>query len=429
MRQRIGAVSPITTLILGALVLFAVCAPAAADKSIELILDASGSMNGQLKSGETKLAAAKTAVAEVVEALEPNVRLAFRAYGHQSPRTKKDCDDTELLVPFGPVDAVSDQVLAVSKGLSAQGYTPITTVLGFAADDLKNEPGARTVVLVSDGKETCDGDPCLTAQKLADADAEFIIHTIGLGVDAQARYQLECIARVARGNYYSADSAQDLVATLRAATEETEAAVDTVTITLAPQPEPGRLEIPDPGFHRVLDAETGEKVGVVNRDSSTIELPAGLYNVVFDKLTWKSVEVRPGETTTLTPARLRIERSQFHHLLDPETGEVVATISNDTDEISFVPGIFDVTFGDALWRGVELREGEKTMLNPATIAIQGIPGGAWYSVIDADGNAVAGLRPGAASALLPPGDYILEIEEQKLPVSLSEGKTLEIKLQ
>jgi hypothetical protein len=332
-------------------------------------------------------------------------------------------------VPFGRTDEVGEQVLQASKQLSAQGYTPITKVIGLAADDLKEEPAPRTVILISDGKETCDGDPCVAAKKLAEADADLVIHTIGLGVDAQARYQLECIARVARGRYQDADSAQALVATLSAATEEASAPVETVTITLAPRPEPGRLEITDPGFHVVLDAETEEEVGVVNRDHATIELPAGLYNVVFDKLIWKSVEVRPGETTTLTPARLRIERSQFHHLLDPETGEVVGTISNDTDEISFVPGVFDVSFGDAVWRGVELREGETVVLDPATVAIDGIPAGAWYSVVDADGNKVAGLRPGSTSALLPPGDYVVEIEEQRVPVSLTEGKTLEIKLQ
>jgi Mg-chelatase subunit ChlD len=408
---------------------FWACQPVAAETSIELILDASGSMNGQLASGETKLSAAKNAVAEVVEALNQDVRLAFRAYGHGSPRRDRDCNDTELLVPFGRTEDVGEQVLQASKQLSAQGYTPITKVIGLAADDLKEEPAPRTVILISDGKETCDGDPCVAAKKLADADADLVIHTIGLGVDAQARYQLECIARVARGRYQDADSAQALVATLSAATEEASAPVETVTITLAPRPEPGRLEITDPGFHVVLDAETEEQVGVVNRDHATIELPAGLYNVVFDNLIWKSVEVRPGETTTLTPARLRIERSQFHHLLDPETGEAVGTISNDTDEISFVPGVFDVSFGDALWRSVELREGETVVLDPATITIEGIPAGAWYSVIDADDNNVAGLRPGSTSALLPPGDYVVEIEERRVPVSLTEGKTLEIKLQ
>jgi hypothetical protein len=144
---------------------------------------------------------------------------------------------------------------------------------------------------------------------------------------------------------------------------------------------------------------------------------------------WKSVEVVAGETTILEPARLRIERSQFHRLLEQETGEKVGTISNDTDEISFVPGVFDVTFGDALWRGVELQAGETVELQPAMIRIEGIPAGAWYSVIDEVGETVAALRPGTNFALLPPGDYVVEIEDQPVAVELTEGKTFEIDLE
>jgi hypothetical protein len=331
-------------------------------------------------------------------------------------------------VPLTGVETLGDSVVEIVERIKAQGYTPITMVLARAADDLAGQGSARTIVLVSDGKETCTGDPCLTAKKLAAADADLSIHTIGLGVDAQAQYQLECVARVARGRYFDADSADALIATLREATDA-DPVTETLTITLPAQSKPGFLAITDPDFHRVLDPETGEKVGVVSQDFPTIELPAGLYNVVFDELVWKSVQVRSGETTTLSPARLRIERSQFHRLLDPETGEKVATISNDTDELSFVPGVFDVTFGDALWRGVELRAGETVVLRPAIIRMVGIPDGAWYSVLNDTGDAVAGLRPGTDSALLPPGDYVIEVGEQGLPVQLTEGKTLEIKLQ
>lgn len=429
LQQRFSALAILALLLAAALV-----SPPAAARSLEIILDASGSMNGALDAGGTKLAAAKQAVAEVVSGLDEQIDLALRAYGHQSPRSARDCEDTQLLVPFGTLDTAGQRVLEVTQALKAQGYTPITRVLGLAAADLSQRAAPRTIVLVSDGKETCTGDPCLTAQKLAEADAELSILTIGLGVDAQAQYQLECVARVARGAYYDASSTAELVAALQeaaaAAVEPAvEPAVEKITVKLPTRPQPGQLQITDPEFHQVMDAETGEKVGVVNRDNPSIELPAGLYNVAFADLLWKSVEVRPGETTTLKPARLRIERSQFHRLLDPETGEPVATISNDTDELSFVPGVFDITFGDALWRGVELKAGETVVLQPAIVAINGIPDGAWYPVLDAAGQPVAALRPGASSALLPPGEYLIEIEDQRVPAALTPGKTLEIDLQ
>jgi len=57
------------------------------------------------------------------------------------------------------------------------------------------------VVLVSDGRETCRADPCVAAKALAAADVKLVVHTIGLGVDAAARSQLQCIASVVRGSY------------------------------------------------------------------------------------------------------------------------------------------------------------------------------------------------------------------------------------
>ncbi len=154
------------------LLLAAFLASSASAKTIELILDASGSMNAKLPSGETRIAAAKTAVGKVVAGLPKDTELAFRAYGHQSPREKHDCSDTQLLVPFGAAGANGAQVDAGAKGLTARGYTPITRVLELAAKDFiaAGKKGEKAIVLVSDGKETCDGDPCATAAALAAAD-------------------------------------------------------------------------------------------------------------------------------------------------------------------------------------------------------------------------------------------------------------------
>src|SRR6185295_17227816 len=96
----------------------------------------------------------------------------------------------------------------------AQGYTPITYVITLAAEDVKKEPGQHVVVLVSDGKETCEGDPCAAAKALAAADANLVVHTIGFNVDVAARYQLQCIAKAARGTYSDASAAADLGAKL-----------------------------------------------------------------------------------------------------------------------------------------------------------------------------------------------------------------------
>ena len=163
-------------------------------KMIELILDASGSMKGKLQGGERKIDAARKAVSELMKKLDDNAIIGFRAYGHQSPREKHDCQDTEILVPFGAVKQNREKVASKMKPLSAQGYTPITWVLGKAAEDFPHDfKGERVIILVSDGKETCEGDPCATAQSLARNNVHLVVHTIGFGVDEVTKKQLECI--------------------------------------------------------------------------------------------------------------------------------------------------------------------------------------------------------------------------------------------
>ena len=219
-------------------------------RSIALILDASGSMNAKLATGGTRIDAAKAAVAAFVAKLDPNIRIGYRVYGHQSPTSARNCKDTELMVDFGPASANRDAILAKTQTVKAQGYTPITYVIELAARDIAKEPGSRTIVLVSDGKETCPGDPCATAKALAEADASLVIHTIGFNVDAAARFQLQCMARVGRGTYSDATGAADLGARLGAAAAAKPAPPpkQTKTAITITKPKPGRLQIKNPIF-------------------------------------------------------------------------------------------------------------------------------------------------------------------------------------
>jgi hypothetical protein len=375
-----------------------------------MILDASGSMHGRLADGTPKIVAAKSAVARLVAGMPADMNIGFRAYGHQSPRSQKNCRDTAMLVPFGAAAANGDAIVAGSQGLTAQGYTPITHVLGLAADDLKGEPGTRTIVLVSDGKETCEGDPCATARKLAEADAGLAIHTVGFGVDYQARTQLQCIARVARGTYRDAGSEGDLFESMA---EAVKAEVETETETLViqtPKDETGMLEIVDPYFNEVVDAETGEEVAKVTEGTNPVTLPPGIYNVQFGKNLWmKSVHVAGGETTVLKPGRLAIERPYFNEVLDPETGEEVEKATEGHAEFPLPAGVYDVAFGAALWRGIEVREGETTRLEPGRLAFTHT----YYNrVLDPEtGLELEKATEGHADFPLPPGTYDIRFGE------------------
>jgi hypothetical protein len=420
---------------------FASFADAQESRSIALILDASGSMNARLTGGSTRIDAAKAAVAAFVGKLDPAIRIGYRVYGHQSPTKARNCKDTELLVGFGPASANRDAILAKTKGVRARGYTPITYVIQLAAADIGKEPGARTIVLVSDGKETCAGDPCAAAKALAAADARLVIHTIGFNVDAAARYQLQCIARVARGTYSDATGAADLGASLgkvAAAKPAPEPAPkppqakppqSKTTITIA-KPKPGRLQIKNPDFrgHRVTEAETGKSVGLFS-NMTFMDLPAGIYNVAFGPTVWRSVEVRAGETTVLEPGTIEVRNASGagHKVLDWETGVEVGNVSSFVRRLSVMPSTFTVMFGNARWENIEIKAGENRVLNPAVIVVNGASG-AGHNVYAEDGTRVGNVSSFVHRMPVPPGKYTIEIEKQKIPLDLAEGQEMEINL-
>jgi hypothetical protein len=350
--------------------LIGLCGSARADepRSIALILDASGSMNAKLASGGTRIDAAKAAVTAFVSKLDSSLRIGYRVYGHQSPTKDRNCKDTELMVGFGPVATNRGAIFARTQGVKAQGYTPITYVISLAAGDIVKEPGEHVVVLVSDGKETCEGDPCAAAKALAAADAKLVVHTIGFNVDVAARYQLQCIAKVARGTYSDASGAGDLGARLGEVAAARPPPMTTTAMTIA-RPKPGTLQIKnaDSSGHKVTEAERGKEVASMGITKWSVELPAGLYNVTFGPTLWKSVEVKGGETTVLDPGVIEVANAWFrgHKVLDWETGTEIGTVSNTKRQLSVLPSSFTVTFGGAQWQNIEVKAGELKVLKPA----------------------------------------------------------------
>jgi hypothetical protein len=390
-------------------------------------------MNARLPEGQTRIQAAKAAVAEIVGKLPDDVRLSLRAYGHQSPTVKHDCRDTELLVGFDGLAANKPAILAKTRDIKAQGYTPITYVLKLAAEDVgKEDAKPRVVILVSDGKETCEGDPCATAKALADADASLVVHTIGFAVDTAAKYQLQCIARVARGRYFDADGTGKLAAALGEAAKPAPAPPpEQKTQIVVAKPKPGKLVIHNAEMsgHKVSKADGGDVVATLNSSGPSAELPAGLYNVVFGKAVWKSVEIRPGETTTLDPGVIEIRNASItgHKVLDNETSEEIGSIVSSNPRISVLPSTFAVTFGKALWKDIEVKEGERKVLDPGVIKIIG--GGISQRVLGEDGAEVDTIVSSSPRAPLPPGNYTVEVAGQKVRVTLAPGQTVEIKAQ
>lgn len=179
-------------------------------------MDASGSMEATDAEGRTLLHGAKAALGEVVGALPDGTPTGLLVYGHRVPNTDRanGCRDTELIHPVEPLDR--EAMLAAIDGFQAQGFTPIGRALEEAAAALPPE-GERSIVLVSDGEDTCTPpDPCEVAESLRADGIDLVINTIGfaLGDNDTARGQLQCVAEAGGGEFHDVADAGQLAETL-----------------------------------------------------------------------------------------------------------------------------------------------------------------------------------------------------------------------
>lgn len=210
-----------------------------------VVMDGSGSMWGQI-DGRPKLEIARETVAAVLEGVDPARALGLIAYGH---RRKGDCADIELLVP--PAPGTAGAIRQAVDGMRFLGKTPLSAAVHQAAEALRYTEDAATVVLVTDGLETCAADPCALGAELEAAGVDFTTHVIGFGLTKEEGAGVACLADATGGRYLEASDA----ATLATALAETVAA--------APPPEaparthfPGAVMMPD-----IALEPTGQTVG------------------------------------------------------------------------------------------------------------------------------------------------------------------------
>jgi len=221
----------------------------AAPKTLLLIVDASQSMGwwlGHARDQVVRMDAAKAALRELVTAMPDQLNVGLLVY--------YNCDRIELVVPVGRLDR--PRLLAEIEGLAPTGSTPIGGALERAAGALSGNPGPFLVVLVSDGEETCGGQPVQAARTLATSGLDVRIDVIGLAVETEpeAVQQLRGVAAAGSGAYFSAESTDALRTALR---------------------------MTAPVVFRVYDAD-GAVVAVGLLGDPALTLRAGRYTVVIE---------------------------------------------------------------------------------------------------------------------------------------------------
>ncbi len=250
---------------------------AQAQDDLMVVFDASGSMWGQV-DGQAKIEIARSVFADISadwESVGQSVGLI--AYGH---RRKGDCSDIELLSP--PSTSTTSDLAEVVQGLSPRGRTPLTQAVRMAAEELKYTENAATVVLLTDGKETCDLDPCAVGAELERLGVNFTAHVVGFDIREQAdKAQLQCLAQATGGRYIDARDATslaDALTSVSSAPDEPTGMVSVrVTLTMAEgTARPASVAL------SARNADTGEVVTFGTLEGAdqvisgvTVDLPAG----------------------------------------------------------------------------------------------------------------------------------------------------------
>ncbi len=184
-----------------------------APMTVEIIMDASNSMTG-LVGKETKITAARRVLKQTIEGLPDSIVVGLRVYGHRYATDDYDnaCRDTELVVPIGPVDKAA--LVAVVDKIQTKGRTPLVASVLAAIKDFEKIPNG-TIVLVTDGIESCKGDIKSIAPAIKAAGIELKVNIVGFDIkEAAGRAELESIAKSTGGRYIDARNAGELLAAL-----------------------------------------------------------------------------------------------------------------------------------------------------------------------------------------------------------------------
>ena len=176
------------------------CTPS--NSAVLLMMDASYSMLKLVSNGISRFSAARAAIDASVDLFPDDGEIALRIYGSQSQVVRDDCTDSMLAVPFAAATQNRPKIKLFLAGAHARGVTPIAYSLQQAVGDFASGQAHRTIVLVTDGAESCGGDPCAVAGALAPQG--FVINVIGLMTSGPSRASLRCVAAATGGTYYDA---------------------------------------------------------------------------------------------------------------------------------------------------------------------------------------------------------------------------------
>lgn len=311
-----------------------------------IIHDWSNSMWGTFADGSRKYQAGITALTNALDTGFGGRDIGYRAYGH---RREGDCRDSELVSSFDTLETVRPTIVETLGAVRPKGKTPITYSLQEGLKDFQGASG--DILLISDGIETCDADPCDLMREWTASNVNIRVHVVGVGLNDMERTAMTCIANESGGTYLDAESSDGFDEALNEVSETIEAASD-------PQP------LDPAGSHAIVirahDANDrdyriggdilldGEKIGdatSIGYGRNIVDGP-GDYEILVGPLlrdgtiyepVRQTVTVdAPGDTRVdvlvLAPARLK---AKFTEDGEPHPGSLVTAWQDGEEKFSF----------------------------------------------------------------------------------------------
>ncbi|MBT3880645.1 MAG: VWA domain-containing protein [Candidatus Scalindua sp.] len=294
----------------------------AANPAAMFVFDGSGSMWLEI-DGKPKIELAKKAMEELLKDFPAGVDIGLVAYGH---RKIGDCDDIELLAPLG--SSQTDITNAVESIVDPRGNTPLAQSIKFAADHLKGRDSSASIIVISDGKESCNADPCAVAESIKATGIDLKIHVVGFDVRDEEAEQLRCIAANGGGKYFAANNASELSKSFAEVKKE----------VIKEEPKSKII------FRDDFDGESLSKGwNIVNQNEEAMVMEDGLLYLISEPGEWKKESVHNLILYTDTQSL-------------PKKWNIVTKL---TTEVLQYPGTSDITS----WVGIVLYLDKENCLN------------------------------------------------------------------
>ena len=303
----------------------------AQEKSAPLLFisDGSGSMWGQI-DGKTKIAIAAEVLGNSISKLPEDQQIGLMAYGH---RREKDCSDVEMMVD---ITNKSKQVLLDNiKRIKPLGRTPLAHSAQLAIDKLSKDQIQATIILVTDGIESCDGNICDVVKNAKAKGISFKLHIVGFGLKNEDTAQLKCAAEEGGGQYFDAQDAGQLTGVLDEAINKP---VD--------EPAPNfsliafKNDKPVDAWVRAfkLDSKSEIAFGRTYQDTAEMYIPPGKYEILIEPL----------EGTDLSRKTMQIEKVEgqpLHKTISFDGAKIEVTTTINNEPCDAIVKLFDISTG------------------------------------------------------------------------------------